>query len=59
MPSSAEKLDGADFIFQEDLAHTITSTNTCFGHRGITVPDWPEPVNLTEKQSNIFTGTTG
>ncbi len=42
MLPSADKLYGdADFIFQQDLAHTAKGTKSWFNDHGVTVLDWP------------------
>ncbi len=42
MLPSADKLYGdADFIFQQDLAHTAKCTKIWFNDHGVTVLDWP------------------
>ncbi len=41
LPSADQHFKDADFIFQQDLAHTAKRTKSWLNYHGVGVLDWP------------------
>ncbi len=46
LPSADQHFKDADFIFQQDLAHTAKRTKSRLNYHGVGVLDWPANSDL-------------